>query len=61
MSSSGDAEFLVEPRWLLPVAPGNTVLEAQAVAVGGGRLFDEAELGALAAQWAQRLALEAAA
>ena len=39
MSSSGDAEFLIEPRWLLPVAPGNTVLEGQAVAVGGGRIL----------------------
>src|SRR4029077_6904365 len=39
MSSAGDAEFLIEPRWLLPVAPGNTVLEGQAVAVGGGRIL----------------------
>ena len=39
MSSSGDAAFLIEPRWLLPVAPGNTVLEGQAVAVGGGRIL----------------------
>src|SRR6516164_221071 len=39
MSSSGDAAFLIEPRWLLPVAPGNTVLEGQAVAVGDGRIL----------------------
>jgi 5-methylthioadenosine/S-adenosylhomocysteine deaminase len=39
MSSSGDAEFLIEPRWLLPMAPANTVLEGQAVAVGGGRII----------------------
>ncbi|HEY6824610.1 MAG TPA: amidohydrolase family protein, partial [Steroidobacteraceae bacterium] len=40
MSSSGDAEFVIEPRWLLPVAPANAVLEAHAVAVGGGRILD---------------------
>ena len=39
MSSSGDAGFLIEPRWLLPVAPGNTVLEGQAVAIRGGRIL----------------------
>jgi 5-methylthioadenosine/S-adenosylhomocysteine deaminase len=38
MSSLGDAEFLIEPRWLLPIAPGNTVLEGQAVAVSRGRI-----------------------
>jgi 5-methylthioadenosine/S-adenosylhomocysteine deaminase len=39
MSSSGDAEFLIEPRWLLPFTPSSTVLEGQAVAVGGGRIL----------------------
>jgi 5-methylthioadenosine/S-adenosylhomocysteine deaminase len=39
MSSSGDAEFLIEPRWLLPLTPGSAVLEGQAVAVGGGRIL----------------------
>jgi len=39
MSSSGEAGFLIEPRWLLPVAPTNTVLEGQAVAVGDGRIL----------------------
>ena len=39
MSSSGDAEFLIEPRWLLPFTPGSTVLEGQAVAVGDGRIL----------------------
>ena len=38
MSRADTAEFLIEPRWLLPVAPGNTVLEWQAVAVSGGRI-----------------------
>ena len=39
MSTPDAAEFLIEPRWLLPVAPGNTVLEGQAVAVSGGRIL----------------------
>jgi 5-methylthioadenosine/S-adenosylhomocysteine deaminase len=39
MSSSGDAGFLIEPRWLLPVAPGNTVLEGHAVVVSRGRIL----------------------
>ena len=39
MSERGPADFLIEPRWLLPVAPGHTVLEGQAVAVSGGRIL----------------------
>ncbi|MBV8973680.1 MAG: amidohydrolase family protein, partial [Sinobacteraceae bacterium] len=39
MSRPADAEYLIEPRWLLPVAPGNTVLDGQAVAVGRGRIL----------------------
>src|SRR5579864_7994187 len=38
MSHADTAEFLIEPRWLLPIAPANTVLEGQAVAVRGGRI-----------------------
>lgn len=38
MSSADTAEFLIEPRWLLPIAPANTVLEGHAVAVRGGRI-----------------------
>jgi len=30
------ADLLIEPRWLLPICPPDTVLEAQAVAIGGG-------------------------
>ena len=33
------ADFLIEPRWLLPIAPGNTVLEGHAVAVSAGRIL----------------------
>jgi 5-methylthioadenosine/S-adenosylhomocysteine deaminase len=38
MSGADTAEFLIEPRWLLPVAPANAVLEGHAVAVSGGRI-----------------------
>ena len=38
MSNAEAADFLIEPRWLLPVAPGNSVLEGHAVAVSGGRI-----------------------
>jgi len=39
MSHAETAEFLIEPRWLLPVAPANAVLEGHAVAVRGGRIL----------------------
>ena len=39
MSGADTAEFLIEPRWLLPVAPGNPVLEGHAVAVSDGRIL----------------------
>jgi len=39
MSDREPADLLIEPRWLLPVSPSGTVLEAQAVAVGGGRIL----------------------
>ena len=39
MSIPDTAEFLIEPRWLLPVAPANAVLEEHAVAVSGGRIL----------------------
>jgi 5-methylthioadenosine/S-adenosylhomocysteine deaminase len=36
MVSPQPADLLIEPRWLLPIAPGNHVLEGRAVAVAGG-------------------------
>ena len=38
MVSPQPADLLIEPRWLLPIAPGNSALEARAVAVAGGRI-----------------------
>jgi len=39
MPIADTAEFLIEPRWLLPLAPENAVLESHAVAVSGGRIL----------------------
>jgi 5-methylthioadenosine/S-adenosylhomocysteine deaminase len=39
MSTRETADLLIEPRWLLPIAPANRVLEAQTVAVAGGRIL----------------------
>lgn len=37
--SAQTADFLIEPRWLLPLAPGVAALEGHALAVGGGRIL----------------------
>lgn len=39
MVTSDSADFLIEPRWLLPVAPANAVLTGHAVAVSDGRIL----------------------
>jgi 5-methylthioadenosine/S-adenosylhomocysteine deaminase len=38
MATRESADLLIEPRWLLPIAPANTVLEQHAVAVCAGRI-----------------------
>ncbi|HSY44638.1 MAG TPA: amidohydrolase family protein [Steroidobacteraceae bacterium] len=38
MSIRQSVDLLIEPRWLLPIAPANTVLEHHAVALAGGRI-----------------------
>src|ERR1700740_2354109 len=38
MTSSEPIDLLIEPRWLLPMAPLNAVLTSQAVAVRDGRI-----------------------
>ncbi len=39
MSTREYAELLIEPRWLLPIAPANTALVDHAVAVSAGRIL----------------------
>jgi len=39
MSKPQPVDLLIEPRWLLPIAPANTVLERHAVVVAGGRIL----------------------
>jgi 5-methylthioadenosine/S-adenosylhomocysteine deaminase len=38
MSDREPVDLLIEPRWLLPIAPGNVALEGHAIAVSGGRI-----------------------
>jgi 5-methylthioadenosine/S-adenosylhomocysteine deaminase len=39
MSTRECADLLIEPRWLLPIAPANTALADHAVAVSAGRIL----------------------
>ena len=39
MSDREPAELLIEPRWLLPASPADTVLEGYSVAVANGRIL----------------------
>ena len=39
MSTRQCADLLIEPRWLLPIAPANTALADHAVAVSAGRIL----------------------
>jgi 5-methylthioadenosine/S-adenosylhomocysteine deaminase len=48
------ADLLIEPRWLLPIAPLNTVLSGQAVAVSGGRILAVGPAAELHARFAPR-------
>lgn len=48
------ADLLIEPRWLLPIAPLNTVLSGHAVAVSGGRILAVGPAAELRARFAAR-------
>lgn len=48
------ADLLIEPRWLLPIAPLNTVLAGHAVAVSGGRILAVGPAAELRARFAPR-------
>ena len=54
MSTREPADLLIEPRWLLPVAPLNTVLEHHAVAISAGRIAAVGPAGQLRARFEAR-------
>jgi 5-methylthioadenosine/S-adenosylhomocysteine deaminase len=54
VSKPQSADLLIEARWLLPVAPVNSVLEHQAVAVSGGRILATGPAAELQARFAPR-------
>jgi 5-methylthioadenosine/S-adenosylhomocysteine deaminase len=39
MVNPQSSDLLIEPRWLLPMAPGSAVIEHAAVAIGGGSIL----------------------
>jgi 5-methylthioadenosine/S-adenosylhomocysteine deaminase len=48
------ADLLIEPRWLLPIAPANTVLEGHGLVASGGRIVAVAPLAELRQRFAPR-------
>jgi len=54
MTASEPIDLLIEPRWLLPMAPLNAVLTSQAVAVRDGRIVALGPAAELRARFAPR-------
>jgi 5-methylthioadenosine/S-adenosylhomocysteine deaminase len=54
MSTREPADLLIEPRWLLPVAPLNTALTGQALAVSSGRILAVGAAAELRSRFAPR-------
>ncbi len=54
MSNRESADLLIEPRWLLPMAPAHGALAAHGVVVSAGRIVAAAPLAELHARFAPR-------
>jgi 5-methylthioadenosine/S-adenosylhomocysteine deaminase len=54
MSPKESADLLIEPRWVLPILPVNTVLAEHAVAVRGGRIAAVGPTQQMTARFAAR-------
>jgi 5-methylthioadenosine/S-adenosylhomocysteine deaminase len=52
MTEREPADLLIEPRWLLPIAPANSVLEGHGLVVSGGRIRAVAPLAELRQRFA---------
>lgn len=54
MQSREPADFLIAPRWLLPIAPRNVALGDHAVAISGGRIVGVGSVAELEARFDPR-------
>lgn len=54
MAPKESADLVIEPRWVLPIAPVNTALEDHAVAVSAGRIVAVGPVGEIDARFEAR-------